>query len=166
MINEYLINKIEKLHYSYLINDKYTNIKTYLNQNKLEYTDRIDIEIVNNSIKTGSFDNNDNNDNNNIDNNDDNSWEQVTTKKGKGNNSNKDTKKSDKYTSKSIDTNETHNQYSGNLITIIDMDTNYISKINQEIVNDFSADIEDIEPDIEFLEYVDSEPDSNYDHFK
>ena len=158
LINEYLINKIEELHYSYLIDSRYVKIKNYFNQHKLEYTEVIDIETINNSTKSSSIEIN----NSNINNNDDDSWEQVTNKKG-NNNSNKDTKESGKYTSKSIDTTENNNQNSGDLVTVIEMNTNYISKINQEIVNDYSVDIEDIEPDVDFLEYVDSEPDSNYD---
>lgn len=158
LINEYLISKIEELHYSYLVDSRYVNIKNYFNQHKLEYTEVIDIETVNNSTKSSSIDIN----NSNIDNNDDDSWEQVTNKKG-NNISNKDNKKLNKYNTKSIDTSENNNQNSGNIVTIIEMDTNYISKINQEIINEYSASIEDIEPNVEFLEYVDSEPDSNYD---
>lgn len=158
LINEYLISKIEELHYSYLVDSRYVNIKNYFNQHKLEYTEVIDIETVNNSTKSSSIDIN----NSNIDNNDDDSWEQVTNKKG-NNISNKDNKKLNKYNTKSIDTSENNNQNSGNIVTIIEMDTNYISKINQEIINEYGASIEDIEPNVEFLEYVDSEPDSNYD---
>lgn len=160
LLNEYLILKIEELHYSYLVDNKYTTIKKYFNLHKLEYNDIIDTNTIDNDlIPLSSTDNNENNDN-------DDSWEQVTTKKGKNNNTQNNNTKLDKYNINNLESDGTDGTSILNeqkLVTIIDMKTKYVSTTNQEIINEYSASIEDIEPNVEFLEYVDSEPDSNYD---
>ena len=159
LINEYLISKIEELHYSYLVDSRYVNIKNYFNQHKLEYTEVIDIETVNNSTKSSFIDIN----NSNIDNIDDDSWEQVTNKKGKNNKTQNNNTKLDNYNSNNLESDGTSILNEQKLVTIVEVNDDCISTKNQEIINEYSASIEDIEPNVEFLEYVDSEPDSNYD---
>jgi hypothetical protein len=149
LLNKYLVQKIEKLHYSYLTTNKYTSIKNYFDANKLGYYNNT-TDINQNKTILDAIDTK-------LDNNDD-SWEKITTKKGK---TGKIPKNNNTLSNEMIQNNKKCEQ---KIITIIDMGSKYIFTFNQEFDNDFSADIEEIEPDMDFLEYVDSEPDSNYDY--
>lgn len=155
-LNRNIINKLKDLHYNYYENNIYKKIRKFYYINNISNYFIDEATAIN--INEQELDKN-NNESEEV-------WEEVANKKTRSKST--DSKKhSNNYKYSNINTDneltEDNDMYK-NMITILELNENYI-KDNEDTdyVVEYVQNLDLIEPDMEFLEYVDSEPDNDFD---